>query len=138
MYAAARRMSTMVLGLNTGLLKSARGITCFTCHRGGPNHALHPLGINRQTVQNTMTAWPAGASGGDDVRRVMSAYNVSLGVECVYCHVPGNWKADQKPAMRTTHEMIALMSEFPKYFDFANASAFTCFTCHQGAVKVAR
>jgi hypothetical protein len=32
--------------------------------------------------------------------------------------------------------MEALMKVFSKHFDFANAAAFTCFTCHQGAKKV--
>jgi hypothetical protein len=32
--------------------------------------------------------------------------------------------------------MAAMMSAFPKYFELAEAAAFTCFTCHQGAIKV--
>jgi len=34
--------------------------------------------------------------------------------------------------------METVMKEFPKYFELANASAFTCFTCHQGSAKVRR
>ena len=68
----------------------------------------------------------------------MTEYSVSLGVGCSYCHVSGNWKADDKPLLKTAREMTAMMNEFPKYFDLANASAFTCFTCHQGAAKVPR
>ena len=68
----------------------------------------------------------------------VSECSVSPGVKCDFCHVPGNWKADGKPPMSTTRAMETLMKEFPKYFDFANASAFTCFTCHQGQIKVVR
>jgi len=40
--------------------------------------------------------------------------------------------------MKTTGVMSKVMDGFPKYFTLANASAFSCFTCHQGAPKVAR
>jgi len=68
----------------------------------------------------------------------MSEYSISLGVRCEYCHTPGDWKAAAKPSLQATRTMVALMGEFPKYFSYATASAFTCFTCHQGAVKVPR
>jgi nitrate/TMAO reductase-like tetraheme cytochrome c subunit len=59
-------------------------------------------------------------------------------VKCEFCHVPGNWKADTKPQMKATRAMETVMKEFPKYFELANASAFTCFTCHQGAARLKR
>jgi len=82
--------------------------------------------------------WPPIASATDAIRITMSEYSVSLGVKCEFCHVPRNWKAETKPAMKTTRAMEAVMKEFPKYFELANASAFTCFTCHQGAAKIKR
>lgn len=137
MYRAAERMARMVAGLNTGALQRAK-IDCFTCHRaGGPNHnALHPLAIDRNAVQKMIDGWSGPATTPEPVRRSMSRYAVSLGVQCSYCHVQGNWKADDKPAMKTAREMASMLETFPKYFEYATASAFTCFTCHQGAVKV--
>jgi hypothetical protein len=40
--------------------------------------------------------------------------------------------------MKTAREMEMMMDAFPRYFDLAKASAFTCFTCHQGAVTIPR
>jgi hypothetical protein len=112
MYRAAGRMSKMVAGLNEGPLKQTK-IACFTCHRaGGPET--------------------------EELRRTMGRYAVSLGVQCSYCHVTANWKADNTPTMKTARAMASMMEAFPKYFEYATASAFTCFSCHQGAVKVPR
>jgi len=65
----------------------------------------------------------------------MSTYAVSVGVTCNYCHVAGDWKADSRPEMKATRAMVALMNEFPKYLDYSEAAAITCFTCHQGEAK---
>src|SRR5262249_50901632 len=43
-----------------------------------------------------------------------------------------------KPSWKTARGMATVMKLFPQYFELARASAFTCFTCHQGAVKVPR
>jgi hypothetical protein len=140
MRAAASRMAKMVSGLNTGPLRATGAIDCVSCHRaGGPEHSmLHPRPLDRSLVRAAMTPWPGDPRDSEEVRRTMTEYTVSLGVECSYCHVAGRWNAADKLAMKTTRTMVALMNEFPKYFDYANASAFTCFTCHQGAVKVPR
>jgi hypothetical protein len=141
MYRAAAHMEKMTTELSKGTLKPYGGITCFTCHRGGgPDHNMaHPMPLNRTAVRAMMNDWPAEARSAPDATRLtMSEYSVSLGVKCGYCHVQGNWKADTKPPMKVMSAMETLMKEFPKYFDFAKASVFTCFTCHQGAVKVAR
>jgi hypothetical protein len=82
--------------------------------------------------------WPVGVPGNEELRREMALYTVSLGVDCGYCHAASGWKDAGKPAMRTARAMGTLMKEFPKYFNFARASAFTCYTCHRGAVKGAR
>ncbi len=139
MYRAAGRMAKMVAGLNAGPLQRMK-IDCFSCHRaGGPKHnALHPISIDRREIEKLMGTWSGPTMTPEPVRRSMTRYVLSLGVQCSYCHVAGNWKADDKPAMKTSREMAVMMDMFPKYFEFATASAFTCFTCHQGAVKVPR
>jgi Photosynthetic reaction centre cytochrome C subunit len=137
MYRAAGRMAKMVDGLNRGALRQLGPIDCVTCHReGGPDHVrLHPEAFNRGAVQQLVTNWPADPRDKEDLRRAMATYAVSLGVNCEYCHVGGNWKAPA-PMQQTSRAMIEMMNEFPKYFDFANASAFTCYTCHLGAAKI--
>jgi hypothetical protein len=131
-------MLRMVDGLNKGPLKTTGGITCFSCHRGGPRGSLHPFGADRGAVQAAIAKWPVGVPGNEELRREMALYTVALGVDCGYCHAASGWKGTEKPAMRTALAMATLMKEFPKYFNFARAAAFTCYTCHQGAVKVAR
>jgi hypothetical protein len=141
MYRAAARMERMTTDLSKDLLKPFGGITCFTCHRGGgPQHnSASPMPLNRSAVRAMATDWPPSASAAAEPMRItMSEYSVSLGVKCEFCHVPGNWKADTKPAMKTTRAMEAVMKEFPKYFNLATASAFTCFTCHQASAKMRR
>jgi hypothetical protein len=140
-YRAAARMETMTNGLSRGLLARYGGITCFTCHRaGGPGHLYaHPAPLNRSAVRAMLSQWPANAkSTTETIRLAMNEYSVSLGVTCEFCHTPTDWASEMKPPMKTTRVMETVMKEFPKYFDFANASAFTCFTCHQGATKVPR
>jgi hypothetical protein len=140
-YRAAARMKRMMTDLNNGPLARNGAITCFTCHRGGgPNRNLaHPAALNRSAVRATLKEWPITAnSAPESLRITMSEYSVSLGVNCQFCHVSTNWKTGTKPQMNATRAMEMLMKEFPKYFDFAIASAFTCFTCHQGATKIVR
>jgi hypothetical protein len=140
MYRAARDMNKMVDGLNDGPLKPIAKIDCVTCHRAGgrTGRGLHPDGFDRREVEKIVDAWPGPAAASEAVKREMARYQVSLGVACAYCHTPSNWKASDKPAMKTARGMAAMMDRFPKYFDFAKASAFTCFTCHQGAAKIPR
>ena len=100
----------MVAGLNAGPLQRTK-IDCVTCHRaGGPGHnALHPPAIDRGAVQRIIDDWSGPAAAAEPVRRSMSRYAVSLGVQCSYCHVPGNWKADDTPAMKTARETEAMI-----------------------------
>jgi hypothetical protein len=138
MYRAAAGMAKMVTGINNGPLRRRSQIDCFSCHRaGGREHnMLHPAAIDRAAVEKIVSAWPGPRDTPEGIRRAMGRYSVSLGVDCAFCHAPGNWKADDKPQMPVARRMIALMDEFPKYFEFAKAAAFTCYTCHQGAALV--
>jgi hypothetical protein len=130
-------MAKMVDDLNRGPLKSYGRIDCVSCHRGGgPQHELaFPPSLNRAAVTRAMESWPGDSHDTFDVRREMNTFTVSLGVGCPYCHAPGNWKIDTT-ALKRTRPMIALMDTFPKYFNDATAAAFTCYTCHQGAVRI--
>jgi len=140
-YRAAAHMEKMATGLSKGPLVRYGGITCFSCHRaGGPGHHLaYPVALDRSAVRAMLSEWPTSAKTATQaVRLQMNEYSISLGVTCEFCHAPTDWKLETKPVMTTTRAMETLMNEFPKYFDFANAAAFTCFTCHQGARKVLR
>ena len=102
---------------------------------GGFLAVAHPRSLDRAAVERLVSNWPGDSRDAPSLRRTMSTYAVSLGVGCQFCHVPGTWNAET-PMLIRTRPMIALMDEFLKYFEFASAAAFTCYTCHQGAVRI--
>ncbi|HLY19633.1 MAG TPA: photosynthetic reaction center cytochrome c subunit family protein [Bryobacteraceae bacterium] len=55
---------------------------------------------------------PAGS-----IPMTMSVFAAALGVSCEYCHVPGHWESDEKPAKSTARIMLGLFREIPAYFD---------------------
>jgi tetratricopeptide (TPR) repeat protein len=55
----------------------------------------------------------------------------SLGVECSYCHVEGEFDKDVKHAKETARGMIRMMSELNKS-NFDGRREVTCFSCHRG------
>jgi hypothetical protein len=66
---------------------------------------------------------------------VMNYVNVSLGVECTFCHVKkdGNWDyaSDEKPEKATAREMIKMVLNVNKT-TFKGANEVACNTCHRG------
>src|SRR3954453_11405334 len=62
---------------------------------------------------------------------LMRSFNAALGVECVHCHVQGNFAADDKPEKETGRKMIAMTEEINGKFE-AGKVHVACFTCHRG------
>ena len=54
-----------------------------------------------------LQVWPKNASPAQ-VLQTMQAFNESLGVECSYCHVAGNFASDEKREKRVARQMILL------------------------------
>ena len=156
-FGFSQRMMRMTEGLSTGPLRSLGGVTCWSCHRGNSKPARMP----RAAWEDRLAHWPEELklSAGDakkpagEVYRnlqslakspagglamVMSTFSGALDVSCDYCHVPGRWDADDKPAKRTARLMIALFSEIPKYYDSSRQLSMQCYTCHQGAARPER
>jgi hypothetical protein len=128
----ARRMSRMVDGLNTGVLKELGGVTCWTCHRGQPRPARLPI----ETWTAIRDRHTADFARKPDRALVMSVYSASLGVACTHCHADGDWAATSKPAHTTVETMNRIFEEIPRYFDASvRAPRTQCFMCHQGAVS---
>lgn len=153
----AARMARMTTGLNEGPLHDLGGVTCFSCHRGNTKPARMP----RAAWEDVLAHWPESLKlSADDAKKPageiyrnlkflnkapagslamnMSIYSAALGVSCDHCHVAGHWESDDKAAKRTARVMLAMFSEFPKYFDAARQPSMQCYTCHQGAVKPLR
>src|SRR5215831_1877150 len=67
----------------------------------------------------------------------MGFFAASLGLNCVYCHVPEsleNWDrfADDVPRKRTARSMMLMVDDINKT-KFGGRRALTCYSCHRGA-----
>jgi tetratricopeptide (TPR) repeat protein len=61
---------------------------------------------NEQPMTN-LQVWPKDTPRAQ-VIQTMNAFNDSLGVECTYCHVQGNFASDEKREKRVARQMILL------------------------------
>ncbi|HKQ99062.1 MAG TPA: c-type cytochrome [Pyrinomonadaceae bacterium] len=68
---------------------------------------------------------------------VMQFISSSLGVECVYCHVPPQFEKDDKPTKNTARQMIQMQMAINKDNKaiFGDTGAITCYTCHRGQTE---
>jgi hypothetical protein len=78
---------------------------------------------------------------------VMQSFNVALGVQCVYCHMEGDFASDANPKKATARAMLRMLKQvnmhFPdagndfvhsRYLPFPEGKQYvTCYTCHRGA-----
>jgi len=67
----------------------------------------------------------------------MGFFAASLGLNCVFCHVPEsleNWErfADDVPRKRMARTMIQMVNDINKT-RFGGRRALTCYSCHRGA-----
>jgi hypothetical protein len=76
-----------------------------------------------------------------DIRFVMQNFNAALGVQCVYCHVQGDFASDANPKKDVARKMIAMVRQIDSSFA-SSAGVFPagyhevdCSTCHRGSVK---
>jgi hypothetical protein len=78
----------------------------------------------------------------DRILRIMErAFTRSLGVDCAYCHVPGEWDKDDKPTKQIAREMFDMATTINldilkkmKNLKSANPTV-NCTTCHRGQLK---
>ncbi len=66
----------------------------------------------------------------------MGFFSASLGLNCVFCHVPESlqdWKkfADDVPRKRIARSMIAMVNTINRN-NFGGRAAITCYSCHHG------
>lgn len=55
----------------------------------------------------------------------------ALGVKCNFCHVEGNFAADDKREKQTARQMMTMLFDINKN-NFGGRPQVSCFTCHQG------
>ena len=66
----------------------------------------------------------------------MGFFSASVGLNCVYCHVPESlqdWKkfAEDVPRKRIARNMIAMVNSINK-INFGGRAVVTCYSCHHG------
>lgn len=61
----------------------------------------------------------------------MRYITTALGVQCNYCHVDGNFAADDKQPKQTARQMMTMLLAINNN-NFGGRPQVSCFTCHQG------
>ena len=76
-----------------------------------------------------------------DLQFVMRNFNQALGVQCVYCHMQGDFASDSNPKKDVARKMIAMVRQIDTSFA-SSAGVFPagyhevdCNTCHRGSAK---
>jgi hypothetical protein len=147
--AKARTMFDMIAFINDTPFQGQNKVSCWTCHHGNLDPAKlapDPEAVKRTALLihippedeeknasevfrniQVMKEVPAGR-----LPFVMTFFSRSLGVECSYCHVEGQWEKDDKEPKRTARTMLTdvVHPVLQKYY--AGNGPVGCFTCHQG------
>lgn len=71
---------------------------------------------------------------GPDVMQIMRTFTVGLGVQCVYCHVQGNFASDENPKKEAARHMIEMTKEINGKFPDSKMHV-SCYTCHRGEAE---
>jgi hypothetical protein len=72
----------------------------------------------------------------EHLMETMQAFRVALGVKCDFCHVQGDFAADDKPHKEIARKMITMAREINANFPDGKMHV-TCYTCHRGAEEPA-
>jgi hypothetical protein len=73
-------------------------------------------------------------STGPEVRQVMQTFTAALGVQCAYCHVQGNYAADENPKKDVARKMIRMTQSVNAQFPDGKMLV-SCYTCHRGEAQ---
>ena len=68
----------------------------------------------------------------DQLQPAMQFIAASLGVQCTFCHVEGNFAADDKPPKKTARAMMEMTAAINQN-NFHGQRQVTCYSCHHGA-----
>jgi hypothetical protein len=66
---------------------------------------------------------------------IMFAFKNSLGVECTFCHVKGEWEKDDKDNKQIARKMIKMVKDING--QLGGVGKVSCFTCHRGQERPA-
>lgn len=71
---------------------------------------------------------------GAEVSQIMRTFTGGLGVQCIYCHVQGNYASDENPKKGTARQMIVMMQKINAGFNDGKMHV-SCYTCHRGEAE---
>ena len=63
---------------------------------------------------------------------LMRSFNTALGVQCVFCHVKGDFASDENEHKDIARMMISMAQDVNAKFSGGEKVRVTCFTCHRG------
>ncbi len=89
--------------------------------KGGPRPAPTNLKVLKATT-------------GAEVGQIMRTFTAGLGVQCVYCHVQGNFASDENPKKDVARHMIEMTQKINANFP-GGKMVVTCYTCHRGEAE---
>jgi hypothetical protein len=74
---------------------------------------------------------------GEQVIETMRSFRTALGVQCVYCHVPGSggppdFVSDENPKKEVARMMLTMAREINGKFPQDGKRRVSCYTCHRG------
>jgi hypothetical protein len=69
-----------------------------------------------------------------EVVGVMRTFTTGLGVQCGFCHAPGNMASDDNPEKEVARHMIEMAANINSHFPDGKEHV-TCFTCHRGEAE---
>ena len=73
-------------------------------------------------------------TSGAEVGQIMRTFTAGLGVQCIYCHVQGNFASDENPKKATARTMISMMQKINAGFGDSKMHV-SCYTCHRGEAE---
>ena len=73
-------------------------------------------------------------ANGQEVGQIMRTFTAGLGVQCIYCHVEGNFASDENPKKEVTRQMIRMAQQINANFPDGKMRV-TCYTCHRGETE---
>jgi hypothetical protein len=76
-----------------------------------------------------LTSLPPGA-----LIPIMRSFTAGLGVKCDFCHVKGDFAADDKHEKEIARHMITMAHDINGRFPDGKIHV-TCYTCHRGEVE---
>ena len=74
------------------------------------------------------------ATTGAEIGQIMRTFTAGLGVQCGYCHQPGNYASDDNPKKIAARKMIDLTQAVNAKFADSKMHV-TCYTCHRGEAE---